>query len=82
MKSLLGSLPPLLKFRPYTVLDGASKIRVDLPEQLLVEMSFNQSLFVDEWFRQHHVEATIPKMKKLAAHCLPSQVARKRLRND
>jgi AcrR family transcriptional regulator len=42
-------------------------IRVDLPEQLLVEMSFNQSLFVDEWFGQHHVEATLPKMKQLAA---------------
>jgi len=42
-------------------------VRDDLPEKLLVEMSINQSLFVDEWFAAHHAQACLPEMKRLAA---------------
>jgi AcrR family transcriptional regulator len=42
-------------------------VRDDLPENLLVEMSLNQSLFVDEWFAAHHAQACLSEMKQLAA---------------
>lgn len=42
-------------------------VRSDLNESLLVEMAFNQSLFVDEWFGSHHADASLPEMEKLAA---------------
>ncbi len=42
-------------------------VRTDLPEEMLVEMSINQALFVDEWFAAHHLESTRAVRKKLAA---------------
>lgn len=42
-------------------------VRTDLSKELLVEMSINQALFVDEWFAQHHLKCPRAKRKKLAA---------------
>lgn len=44
-----------------------SAVRTDLPEALLVEMSINQALFVDEWFAQHHLCSSRATRTKLAA---------------
>jgi AcrR family transcriptional regulator len=42
-------------------------VRSDLPSDLLVEMSINQALFVDEWFAQHHLSSPRGTRQKLAA---------------
>jgi len=42
-------------------------VRTDLPEDLLVEMSVNQALFVDEWFAAHHLSSSCAERKVLAA---------------
>lgn len=42
-------------------------VRTDLPEEMLVEMSVSQALFVDEWFASHHLESSRAERKKLAA---------------
>ncbi len=41
-------------------------VRTDLPDDLLVEMSINQALFVDEWFASHHLNSSAKERRQLA----------------
>jgi AcrR family transcriptional regulator len=68
-EALLGGVGSTRKQHRSWVLEGQrlGAVRTDLPRDLLVEMSINQSLFVDEWFAEHHLRSSRAKRKKLAA---------------